>query len=156
MLFARCDDRLVHGQVLFKWVDHEQIKKIIIVDDKTASDIIEKQMIQMTKPKNCEVSFLTSSQMDQIQADTNNKSMVLFKNIHLACHFVQQYHLASLNLGRMASGIGKTKVLSNLFLTSEESQRLLDTIDQGIRVYSQMVPEDEAIDLETYLRREAK
>lgn len=147
MFFVRCDDRLVHGQVLFKWVDHEQIKEIIIVDDQTADDMIEKQMIQMTKPKNCQVIFLRSSQLDNIDIHVQEKKMILFKNIHLACLFVQENQLSELNLGRMASGIGKNKLLNNLFLTKEELEMIKETLSKGISIYSQMIPDEPKIEL---------
>lgn len=151
MLFVRCDDRLIHGQVLFKWVDHEKITKIIIVDDKTSTDIIEKQMILMTKPKNCLVEILHSSQIDTIQERSEEKSMILFKNIHLACLFIEKNNIQQLNIGRMASGIGKTKLLNNLFLTKEEIKIVKNTIKTGVIVYSQMLPNDTATDLSEIL-----
>lgn len=147
MLFIRCDDRLVHGQVLFKWTNEKNIKKIIVVDTSTASDLIEKQMILMSKPKNCEIDILRSSEMDSISQETQEALMILFKDIQTACSFVINRQINSLNIGRMASGIGKVKVFNNLFLTREEISTIQQLMDKEVYVYYQMVPDEKAVDL---------
>lgn len=38
IVYARVDDRLVHGQVMTAWVLHTKASKVIIVDDKAAKD----------------------------------------------------------------------------------------------------------------------
>ena len=38
--YCRCDDRLIHGQVIYKWVKYLNIKQIIVVDDETSQDVI--------------------------------------------------------------------------------------------------------------------
>ncbi|RKM63506.1 PTS mannose/fructose/sorbose transporter subunit IIB, partial [Clostridioides difficile] len=40
--YCRCDDRLIHGQVIYKWVKHLGVKKIVVVDDETTNDVIAK------------------------------------------------------------------------------------------------------------------
>lgn len=152
MLFIRCDDRLVHGQVLFKWTNEKNIKKIIVVDNNTASDLIEKQMILMSKPKNCEIEILRSSEMDRISLETKETQMILFKNIRTAYSFVSNRKIDSLNIGRMASGIGKIKVFNNLFLTREEISDLQQLIDKDVYVYYQMVPDEKAVDLKKIIK----
>lgn len=147
MLFIRCDDRLVHGQVLFKWTNEKNIKKIIVVDTSTASDLIEKQMILMSKPKNCEIEILRSSEMDRISSETQEALMILFKDIQTACSFITNRQIDRLNIGRMASGIGKIKLFNNLFLTRKEISDLQQLIDKEVYVYYQMVPDEKAVDL---------
>ncbi|MGG5316118.1 PTS system mannose/fructose/N-acetylgalactosamine-transporter subunit IIB [Enterococcus sp. AZ072] len=147
MPFIRCDDRLVHGQVLFKWTNEKNIEKIIVVDTSTASDLIEKQMILMSKPKNCEIEILRSTEMDRISQETQEALMILFKDIQTACSFIANRSIDRLNIGRMASGIGKIKLFNNLFLTRKEISDLQQLIDKEVYVYYQMVPDEQAIDL---------
>lgn len=152
MLFIRCDDRLVHGQVLFKWTNEKNIKKIIVVDTSTASDLIEKQMILMSKPKNCEIEILRSSEMDRISSETQEALMILFKDIQTACSFIANRQIDSLNIGRMASGIGKIKLFNNLFLTRKEISDLQQLIEKEVYVYFQMVPDEKAVDLKKIIK----
>lgn len=146
MLFVRCDDRLIHGQVLFKWIDHKKITKIIVVDDEIFLDNIEKQMLLMSKPKNCEIEIINSSQMHLIKDDEVNK-MVLFKKIELAAFYVLKNNIEELNLGRMASSIGKQKFFQNIFLDENERQSLRELINNDILVFYQMVPAEEIVNL---------
>ena len=146
MLFVRCDDRLIHGQVLFKWIDHMKISKIIVVDDGIFSDNIEKQMLLMSKPKNCDIEIIGSGQMSLIEDDELSK-MILFKSIELASFYVQKNNIEKLNIGRMASGIGKQKLYHNIFLDESERLSLNQLASSGVFVYYQMVPEEDIVDL---------
>ena len=49
--YCRCDDRLIHGQVIYKWVKYLNIKQIIVVDDETSQDVISKGLVRMAAPK---------------------------------------------------------------------------------------------------------
>ena len=33
IVFARVDDRLIHGQVVFRWMDYVGAAELVIVDD---------------------------------------------------------------------------------------------------------------------------
>ena len=47
IVYARVDDRLVHGQVMTAWVLHTRASKVIIVDDKAARDSFMKMIMKI-------------------------------------------------------------------------------------------------------------
>lgn len=154
MIFVRCDDRLVHGQLLFKWVNKKKIKNLIIVDDKTASDIIERNMVIMTKPRECNLKILNSNQMYEINTETEDNTMILFKNISVACLFINlNKDITEINIGRMASEFGKVKVFNNIFLSNKEIRNLKKLINNNIKVYSQTLPNENLNNLNEIIER---
>ena len=38
IVFARVDDRLIHGQVVFRWMDYVGAAELVIVDDELCKD----------------------------------------------------------------------------------------------------------------------
>ena len=47
---VRIDHRLVHGQVAFSWTHYLGATRIIVIDDKAASDDFQKMALKMSKP----------------------------------------------------------------------------------------------------------
>ena len=46
----RCDDRLIHGQVIVRVISSFDINKIVIVDDFTASNEVLKSVFALATP----------------------------------------------------------------------------------------------------------
>lgn len=82
--YCRCDDRLIHGQVIYKWVKHLGVKKIVVVDDETTNDVIAKGLIKMAAPKNIDLSILTVSESRRYfyNNQTDEEEVELNQNIN--------------------------------------------------------------------------
>ena len=104
--YCRCDDRLIHGQVIYKWVRHLGVKKIVVVDDETTNDVISKGLIKMAAPKNIDLSILTVSESRRYfynnQADDN--VFVLIKNLDTANRMIKESILKNLLLEEYLQG----------------------------------------------------
>ena len=61
IVYARVDDRLVHGQVMTAWVLHTKASKVIIVDDKAAKDSFMKMIMKSAMPSSLELEVLSVS-----------------------------------------------------------------------------------------------
>ena len=84
---VRVDHRLIHGQVITKWVKIAQAQKIIIVDDFLGQDEFMADIYRMAAPSGVEVAILTAE--DAGQAFQNNtlgdkNIFILFKNVDMA------------------------------------------------------------------------
>ena len=75
----RWDDRLIHGQVNYKWLEYYKVKKIIIIDKKIANDVIEKGIIRLATPKNIELIIINEEEALKIDKLFDEKSLVLVK-----------------------------------------------------------------------------
>ena len=75
IVYARVDDRLVHGQVMTAWVLHTKASKVIIVDDKAAKDSFMKMIMKSAMPSSLELEVLSvSSAISKKQAVRMNVS----------------------------------------------------------------------------------
>ncbi len=61
-IFFRVDERLVHGQILFKWLEHASCSKLYIIDDQVATDPLLQGVLTMTVPESVEVFFYSTDE----------------------------------------------------------------------------------------------
>ncbi len=54
----RCDDRLIHGQCIVRVLNDFDVKKILLVDDFTATNPVLKNVYQMAVPPKVKVEVL--------------------------------------------------------------------------------------------------
>ena len=111
--YCRCDDRLIHGQVIYKWVKYLDVKKIVVVDDETTNDVIAKGLIKMAAPKNIDLSILTVSEARRYfynnPADDN--VFVLIKNLDTANRMREEgIDIKKLIIGRIPTGRKKENI----------------------------------------------
>ena len=52
---SRIDNRLIHGQVATRWIQHTDAKVILVVDDDVAGNDFEKNLLKMACPKNVQL-----------------------------------------------------------------------------------------------------
>ena len=45
----RIDDRLIHGQIVTRWIDYAEAKKILVVDDKAAADSMQQMLLKLAE-----------------------------------------------------------------------------------------------------------
>ena len=148
--YCRCDDRLIHGQVIYKWVKYLDVKKIVVVDDETTNDVIAKGLIKMAAPKNIDLSILTVSEARRYfynnPADDN--VFVLIKNLDTANRMREEgIDIKKLIIGRIPTGIGKKKISKNVYINKKEFLLIDEFIKKNINVSIQMVPDEEEIEL---------
>ena len=80
----RIDFRLIHGQVVTKWVKQANANRIIIVNDMLAKDEFLASVYKMAAPSNVKVDIFTideSSQRWKENAFGDGKVLLLFKNV---------------------------------------------------------------------------
>lgn len=152
---ARIDDRLIHGQVVVKWVRHVGCTEIVIVDDALARDPYMQRVLQLAAPTGMPVSIL--SVPDAISYFTTpsrhaGRALVLFKSPSAVLALHQNgVSIPELNLGGMAGGPGARRIFKSVAVMPSDIVALERLCAEGVRVYLQMVPEERPVPLSQVL-----
>ena len=78
IVFARVDDRLIHGEVVTAWTPSYSINHIIIIDDIVASDPFQKRILKALAPTKVRVdAFTTEEGIEELKKPFNEKERVL-------------------------------------------------------------------------------
>ncbi|HBK5357000.1 TPA: PTS sugar transporter subunit IIB [Enterococcus faecium] len=145
MNIIRCDDRLVHGQVIYRWLNENKLSSILIVDDDAATNLQEKNIIRMSVDKQYPVEILTVQELNN-SIEVYDNYLILFRRLSVAQVLLNRGILTNdLIIGRLSAGIGKKKFSEGIFLSNEDVECLRFLDRKGIRIFQQMIPKDKAI-----------
>lgn len=140
----RVDDRLIHGQVAIGWTRSRGINTILAIDDATAKDRMQCQLMKMATPPGVTPYFLTvEDAAEKILNDTykNKKVMILVKGpTELLALLEKGIEMSEVNIGNQRSGENKIQLASQMFATEEELNLWKQISNKGIKLYAQGVP----------------
>lgn len=140
----RVDDRLIHGQVAIGWTRSRGINTILAIDDATAKDRMQCQLMKMATPPGVTPYFLTIEEgVEKILQDTfkNKKVMILVKGpVELTALLDKGIEMSEVNIGNQRSGENKIQLATQMFATKEELDLWMQISKKGIKLYAQGVP----------------
>jgi PTS system mannose-specific IIB component len=140
------DNRLIHGQILVSWNAEMKIDRIIVTNDKVASDPIQVTLLKAVAPIGAEVSVL--SIIDCVEYC--NSPAAENENIFIIAKFPEDgvalvdagLAMPVLNLGNQAYVRGSKKLSNTVFLTEESVKALKSAHEKGIHITCRMMPSD--------------
>ncbi len=155
IVYARIDDRLIHGQVMTHWLAHVEGNRIVIVDDGVAKDDFMASIITAAAPKEIKTEVLSVA--DAITKLTtpssdNGRIVLLAKGPETYCELLKGgVPLKEVCLGGLGFKSGREKLYQNITASPAERLSLKELIDGGVDVYIQVVPNSERVDLKTLI-----
>ena len=157
VVFTRVDARLVHGQVATRWTKVTQAKKIVVVDNKTASDDFLKELLLLAAPTGVEIiihnerSAVAAWKKDEFGS---GPIILLFKEIEAAKRVYEngvQYE--SLDIGQVPKTPDRRQASNTVHLSDNELDALVSLQSKGVEVYFQPTPEEKATPLSKVVQR---
>ena len=154
---VRVDDRLIHGQVAIGWTRSRGINTILAIDDPTAKNKMQCQLMKMATPPGVTPYFLTNDEAaEKILNDTykNKKVMILVKGpAELAALIEKGIEMKEPKIGNQRSGENKLQLASQMFATREELEIWKGIAQKGIKLYAQGVPGGAYVDVNDALKK---
>ncbi len=149
--FARVDHRLIHGQVITKWLKIYPSDIILIIDDNLSKDSFMGDIYRMAAPGGTEVKILSvedsAKYIESLEETT--KLFVLFKNLKSVQKLVDLgIKIDHLQLGGIPYEDGRKKVASAVSLLNEELAFLEQLSDSHTEVYIQIIPEESKLSMD--------
>ena len=154
--YIRVDERLIHGQILQKWLSKTGCKKIFIIDEEVSKDVIMQSVLSLTLPEKVQAEFF-DVQTGAIQIQHVKEDLfLLLKDLETAWKLLEHgVYMKSINICRLPYMSGKKKIFQNIFISSEEEEILYKMLSKKIDVYVQMVPYNDVIQIADLLHVEA-
>ena len=106
ILLSRIDERLIHGQVMTRWITGLYITRIILIDDTIAKDDFMVDVLLLSAPVGVDVQVMTVEEAVKVIAsdDSSTKTMLLFKDIRYVKALADSGFLVPrLNIGNIGS-----------------------------------------------------
>ncbi len=148
---VRIDDRLIHGQVVVKWLRHLDADEIWIADDQLMSDSFLQSILRLAAPPGVHVEVTGTQDVSQLlnrSSGERHNVLLLVKSPQAAlAMFDQGLSFRELNVGGLGAGPDTTRVYKSVSLSATQIASLRYLQEHGVRVYFQMVPEERPVEL---------
>lgn len=154
---ARIDYRLIHGQVITKWVKQANANQIIIVNDELARDEFMASIYVMAAPPSVKVHVYSNDEAKKVWEENefgNGNVFMLFRSCSDALRCVNSgVKLPELNVGGIASGPGKQSIIGQVSVSKEEFEMLTAIQDKGVDVNIQVLPNEPRLELRNLITK---
>ena len=155
---VRIDFRLIHGQVVNKWIKITQSNKIIVIDDALATNDFMKSVYVMAAPPGVDVKIYTVEEAlvewKENQFGTGN-ALILFKSVKDAYRtHAGGFNFEELQIGGLGASPGRKIVFGPITLDQSDTDQLKELNDKGgVRVYFHQVPDDPSAEFEKVISK---
>ena len=153
----RVDGRLIHGQVANLWATKLNITRFLVIDDEVAQSDIDKQSLKLATPSGIRLSVLP---IEKAAHNINNgkydsqRLMVIARKpdrfLQLLEHGVK---LDELNVGNMSQTEETQSLTKSINVTDTDIDVFKKLYDKGLKIVSQMVPNDVAVNFMSLLNK---
>ena len=145
--YLRIDDRLIHGQIVTAWCRALEMKEIIAIDDKLASNPTLQSIMMMGIPANYKHHVVTAEQARELFAAPSEGNRLFVTRMPQDLKAIRQELLKCeiVFIGNAAkrpdTKFNLTKGGGGVLFVSTEDVKLFDELSaEGIKVVAQTVP----------------
>lgn len=146
---VRIDYRMVHGQIVAKWIKFRPVDRLILADNDLVNDPFMGDIYRMAVPGR-DVDIVNLEDIQSAIERKDDKVMLIFKDVDSAYQAIKNgLELPELNAGAIQNGPKRKMVTQGVSLSAEEYEKLKEIKAMGIPVFLQPIPENDPISLES-------
>ena len=144
---VRVDYRMVHGQIVAKWIQFRPVDRLILADDSLVYDPFMGDIYRMAVPDR-EVDIVKLGDVQTAIDRKNDTVLLIFKDVASAYTVYKNgLQLPELNVGVVQNSAQRKAVVQGVALTVEEYEKLSEMKAEGVNVFLQPIPENDPVSL---------
>lgn len=144
---VRVDYRMVHGQIVAKWIKFRPVDRLILADDSLVDDPFRGDIYRMAVPDR-EVDIVKLGDVQTAIDRKNDTVLLIFKDVASAYTVYKNgLQLPELNVGAVQNSAQRKAVVQGVALTVEEYEKLSEMKAEGVNVFLQPIPENDPVSL---------
>lgn len=144
---VRVDYRMVHGQIVAKWIKFRPVDRLILADDSLVDDPFMGDIYRMAVPDR-EVDIVKLGDVQTAIDRKNDTVLLIFKDVASAYTVYKNgLQLPELNVGAVQNSAKRKAVVQGVALTVEEYEKLSEMKAEGVNVFLQPIPENDPVSL---------
>ena len=147
ILLLRVDHRLLHGQVVFSWVQNLKADCILIANDSVATDELRKSTLKLAKPQEIKLVIKNiNDAIDSINSGIKYKLLIIVESIEDAYKITKETkQIKQINLGGIKPRENSKNISKTINLLENEELMLKDLIKNGIEIEIRQLATDNKI-----------
>ena len=148
IIFARVDDRLIHGQIVQAWLPELNVDEILIPCSKGKETCLNRGLLRLSLPYEYELTILDSRSCARYAADSKRRIFLLMGSLQEFTELIEDgLQIKTLNIGGMHFKEGAQKLDENVFLDQDDKRFLKIIRDLGIQIETRAVPNSQSISI---------
>ena len=152
IVFARVDDRLIHGQVVQAWLPELNIDEVLIPCPKARESRINTQLLRLSLPFEYDLTILEPARCVAYMAASAKRILLLMSSLQDLQPLLEDgLQIQSVNIGGMHFKEGARKVDEHVFLDERDERTLRILNDLGIAVETRAVPSSKSLTVKEIL-----
>lgn len=153
IVFARVDDRLIHGQIVQAWLPQLNVDEVVIPCTKTNREHLNSGLLRLSLPYEYELTILEVEKVAGYIAKFPQKRLFLLLSClqDVADAITNAVPLRSVNIGGMHFKEGAQKLADHVFLDTQDRRLLKLVRDLGIAIETRAVPNDTSLSVSEVL-----
>ena len=141
---VRVDYRLIHGQVVARWLKVCPVRRIVLVDDVLGNDEFMSDIYKMAVPKGTDVDIVTIDKAKEVLDNTDETCLKLVE---------KGVELPAINVGAVPNEEGRKLITTGVAISQKELDMLEELNSKGIEITVQPMPEISAISFDAVKRK---
>lgn len=156
IVFTRVDNRLIHGQVMTKWLKATSANKIIIIDDYLADEEFMVDIYKLSVPSDISIEIIKCEEANKIieaTTATKDKVFLLYKTIDSAYRTLKSgFYFDFIQLGGIPSDVERKPIYNAVSLSENEINKLKEMDKMGVKIEIQIIPEERKVSFDQILK----
>lgn len=156
IVLTRVDSRLIHGQVVTKWLQQSGANEILVVSDELEQDEFLQSIYLMAAPPGVSVVIKgIESAKEYWESQEKEEKKVLFLVPDLTT-LKAMVHQEIIKEEIQVGGLGGTKsekCFKNINLSEEDVAILTELLTKGIHVFFQAIPEENPLPIQKLIEK---
>lgn len=146
IIFARVDDRLIHGQIVQAWLPELNVDEVVIAFSKENESRLNQGLLRLSLPYEYDLAVLDSAAAARHTTESDRRIFLLMGSLKEAAELIQNgVQFKSINIGGMHFKDGAQKLADNVFLDQEDKRFLKLIRDLGINIETRAVPSSPSV-----------
>lgn len=146
IVLCRVDSRLIHGQVVTKWVGQSNANRIIVVSDQLEKDQFMRSIYLMAAPPDVKVDCLGKASLLKANEEgklDKGRILLILPDIDTLKSLVDDgFYKGKVQIGGLGGGPERKVVFQNITLNEHDANILKALASSGMDIYFQTIPED--------------
>ena len=152
IIFARVDDRLVHGQVVQAWLPQLNVDEVMIPFRKEKEASLNRGLLRLSLPYEYNLVILETHACMRYALGSRQRILVLAPSLRELADLIENgLALKSINIGGMHFKKGAQKLAENVFLDADDKRILKLIHDLGVEIETRAVPNEKSVSLKEVL-----
>lgn len=146
IIFARVDDRLIHGQIVQAWLPELNVDEVLIPCSKEKANCLNRGLLRLSLPYEYDLTILDAKDAAKHAAQSARRIFLLMGSLEEAAELIQNgLQFKSINIGGMHFKDGAQKLADNVFLDKDDKRFLKLIRDLGIDIETRAVPSSASV-----------